>query len=343
MLEPTRKRAQRASALALVACALTQFVNLPNARADGPSAEATAEARRYEAKIKFQEGVAAFSERRYEDAVRAFQKADAIQPSAALSFNIARAFERLNDTPAALRWYRDYLRRAPRATNAPEVLARVSELGKQLAQRGVQQLTVLSTPEGAAVLIDQQPAGVTPLTTELAPGVHHVTLRAAGYRDLEVDVVLEASTPRDVNLRLALPGPAAASSSATASSPSAASRPRDSAAVTPSADEPARPFGLVPWVLLGAGGASMLGALGFELGRRSAETAAEEAPQRSYEGHFETMQSRQTTARVLLGVGGALLVTGGALFVLNTPKSPTTKVALGCSGAACAVVARGSF
>jgi len=345
VLEPTRKRAHRTSALALVACALAQFVSLPSARADGPSAEATAEARREEAKTKFQEGVAAFSERRYEDAVRAFQKADAIQPSAALSFNIARAFERLNDTPAALRWYRDYLRRAPRATNASEVQARVSELSGQLAQRGVQQLTVLSTPEGAAVLIDQQPAGVAPLTTELAPGVHHLTLRAAGYRDLEVDVTLEARTPRDVNLTLALPGPvpAAASSPANASSSSAANAPPTPATAEPSADTPARPFGLVPWVLLGAGGVSMLGALGFELGRRSAESAAEEAPQRSYQEHFDTMQSRQTTARVLLGVGGALLVTGGALFVLNTPKSPTTKVALGCSGAGCAIEARGAF
>lgn len=345
MLELIPRRAQRASALGLVTCALSLFADLPSARADGPSAEATAEARRSEAKAKFQEGVAAFGERRYQDAVRAFQQADAIQPSAALSFNIARAFERLDDTPAALRWYRDYLRRDPQAANAQEVLARVNELAAKLAQRGVQQLSVLSTPEGASVLIDRQPAGVTPLTTELAPGAHHFTLRAAGYRDLETDVTLDARTPRDVNLTLTLLGaaPAAGTDPATVSSPGAADAAPRPGTVAPLADKPARPFGVVPWVLLGAGGASMLGALGFELGRRSAEHAAEEAPQRSYEERFETMQSRQTTARVLFGVGGALLVTGGALLVLNAPKSPTTKVALGCSGAGCAVEARGSF
>jgi tetratricopeptide (TPR) repeat protein len=317
------------------------FADLPSARADGPSAEATAEARRSEAKAKFQEGVTAFGERRYQDAVRAFQHADAIQPSAALSFNIARAFERLDDTRAALRWYRDYLRRDPQAANAAQVQVRVGELAAKLAQRGVQQLSVLSTPEGASVVIDQRPAGVTPLTTELAPGVHHLTLRAAGYRDLETDITLEARTPRDFNLTLALPGAAPAA----AASPSAvnATEPRNSTAPAASSDRQVRPFGVVPWVLLGAGSASMLGALGFELGRRSAENAAESAPQRSYEGHFETMQSRQTTARVLLGVGGALLVTGGALLVLNTPKASATKVALGCVGASCAVVAQGRF
>ena len=87
----------------------------------------------------------------------------------------------------------------------------------------------------------------------------------------------------------------------------------------------------------------MLGALGFELGRRSAETAAQEAPQRTYQGHFETMQSRQTTARVLFGVGSALLISGGTLLVLNTPKTPTTKLALGCAYGSCGIAAQGSF
>lgn len=341
--ERSRKRAQRAAnALAFAASTLLFFDHLPSARADGPSAEASAEARRSEAKAKFQEGVTAFGERRYEDAVRAFQKADAIQPSAALSFNIARAFERLSDTPAALRWYRDYLRRSPQASNAAEVRARVAELAGKLAQRGVQQLSVLSTPEGAAVLIDQQPAGVTPLTTELTPGLHHVRLRAAGYRDLDADVTLEARTPRDLDLTMILSGAAnAPGSTRSATATPVGAQPGNGGALAQ--DKPARPFGVLPWVVLGAGGASMLGALGFELGRRSAETAAEEAPQRSYREHFDTMESRQTTARVLLGVGGALLIGGGTLLFLNTPKTAPAQMALGCVDGGCGLLAQGSF
>jgi tetratricopeptide (TPR) repeat protein len=325
-------RAPRAtSALAFIACTLPFFTNLPSARADSPSAEATAEARRNEAKAKFEAGVGAYGEGRYEDAVRAFQSADALQPSAPLSFNIARAFERLNNTPAALRWYRDYLRRSPLAANVAEVQTRVTELAAKLAERGVQQLSVLSTPEGATVLIDQQPAGVTPLTTELAPGAHHLSLRAAGYRDAEADFMLEARTARDLVVTLVVP----------AAEPAHASAPEPRAAEAPAVAT--RPFGVAPWLVLGTGAASMLGALGFELGRRSAETAAAEAPQRNYKEHFETMEGRQTAARVLCGVGGALLVTGGTLLVLNTPKTPSTKLALGCTGNSCGVVAQGSF
>jgi hypothetical protein len=99
----------------------------------------------------------------------------------------------------------------------------------------------------------------------------------------------------------------------------------------------------VPWVVAGVGGASLLGALGFELARRSAESAAEKASQLDYQGHFDTMESRQLTSRVLLGLGGALLVTGGVLYLIDSKKEPTAQVALACDGVGCGLSARGSF
>jgi len=303
------------------------------ARADAPSSEAAAEARRGEAKVKFDEGVKAFGEHRYTEAVAAFLQADGIEPSAALSFNIARAFEHLDNSSSALRWYRDYLRREPQATNAAEVQARVAALGANLAQRGVQQLTVISTPAGAIVRIDDQALGTAPLTTELAPGAHHVRLELIGYRVAEADVVLDARTPRDVELKLEglpveRPKPAAAGPSNQPSGP---------------AERVVRPFGPAPWVALGVGGASLLGALGFELGRRSAESAAKGGTQVEYPAHFDAMQSRQTTARVLAGVGGALLLTGGVLFVLNAPRKRGAELAVRCAPSGCGLSANGSF
>jgi hypothetical protein len=87
----------------------------------------------------------------------------------------------------------------------------------------------------------------------------------------------------------------------------------------------------------------MMGALGFELARRSAESAAKSASQLEYKQHFDAMESRQTTARVFLGVGGALLITGGVLVILNTPRKPASQLALSCDGAGCGVTALGSF
>jgi hypothetical protein len=325
-------RRRLSSALVALGVALG-LAPLSVARADVPSSEAAAEARRSGAKAKFDEGVKAFGERRYNEAVAAFLQAETIEPSAALSFNIARAFEHLDNPSGALRWYRDYLRREPQASNAAEVQSRVTALGAKLAERGVQQLTVISTPAAASVLIDKKAAGAAPLTLELAPGTHHVRLELAGYRALDADILLDARTPRDLELRMQpLPVPP----------PKAEAAPRKGEAPAP-APRLERPFGPAPWVVLGAGGVSLLGSLGFELGRRSAQSAAERSTQREYPEHFDAMQSRQTTARVLLGVSGVLLVSGGVLFVLNAPRRPAAELAWSCGPVGCALAASGSF
>jgi tetratricopeptide (TPR) repeat protein len=311
------------------------------ARADTPSAEAIADARLGEAKKKFEEGVRAYGERRYADAVTAFRQADAIEPSAALSFNIARAYERLDDASAALRWYRDYLRRNPQAANVTEVKARVDELALSLEARGVQQISVLAKPSGASVLIDDRVAGVAPFTTELAPGKHRLSVRANGYRDHEADFVLEPRAPRDLSVTLE---PLSATAAPAGVAPTLAAPLAPATSPRPASAPPqAKPFGIAPWIVLGAGAASSLGALGFELARRSAESDAKAADQLGYSQHFEAMESRQTASRVLAVVGGALLISGGALLILNTSRQPASGVALGCSGNGCGVSASGSF
>ena len=309
------------------------------AHAASPSAEAVAEARRSEARAKFDAGVRAFGERRYADAVQSFVEAEALAPSAPLSFNIARAFERLDNPAAALRWYRDYLRRSPQAPNAAEVQARVSEHAATLAAQGVQQMTVLTTPDGAALTIDERAVGLTPVTLELEPGRHRATLHLAGYLDQTAEFVLDARTPLDLSFRL-VAQPVPVPTAQVARDPRGSSANADRGRTQP---EKGRRFGPAPWVAVGAGAASMLGALGFELARNSAESAAEKASQLEYQTHFEAMQSRQTTARVLFAVGGGLLITGGVLFFLDRPQRTATHVALGCTGVGCGLQAQGSF
>jgi tetratricopeptide (TPR) repeat protein len=306
-------------------------------RAQQPSVEAVAEARRSEAKAKFEEGVAAFRKGRYAEAVQAFQRADAIAPSAALSFNIARSFEHLENTSAALRWYRDFVRRSPQAPNLADVQGRIASLAAKLAERGVQQISVLSTPDGAAVLIDNQPVGSTPLTIELVPGPHQLGLRLAGYRDQQTQISQEPRTPQDVSVRLEPLTPVAGQQ------PVGPPTPGQVASERLPPKRPERPYGVAPWVVLSAGGASLVAAFGFELGRRSAESEAERAPQREYGSHYDAMVTRQTTARVLASVGGALLVTSGVLLYLNQPKESAPRLALGCRGGSCGLSASGSF
>jgi hypothetical protein len=105
----------------------------------------------------------------------------------------------------------------------------------------------------------------------------------------------------------------------------------------------ASPLQYGPWVVLGAGGASLLGALGFELARRSAESSARHSTQPDYPDHFEAMESRKTTARVLGVAGGALLATGGVWLLFRTQARSGTRVAMACDPLGCRLATAGSF
>jgi len=344
MRTPSRSFARLGSTLALLAVlspTLSHAADAPGAAADSPSDEAVIEQRRAEAKQKYQQGAEAYAAGHYKDAVDYFLAADRIAPSAPLSFNIARAYEKLGDGSGALRWYRDYLRRNPSAANADTVRAGIAALAAALAKKGVQQLTVLSSPDGATVAVDDQPVGVAPWTGELAPGKHHLLLTRRGYVDAERDIELQAGEPLDVTVRLEQQSAEAAPSAAPA-----AGLPTANAPPPAPDDRPHGPrLGIVPYLALGAGAAALGGALTFELLRRSAESDAKKEPtQLGYQSRLETEQSRQSTARVFLGVGGVLAVAGGVMLLVDTPrKGPKTSAGFVCAPALCGLSARGQF
>lgn len=162
----------------------------------------TEDGKRAEGRARYERGAEAYSTGRYKDAIDLFLQADALAPSAALSFNIARAYEKISDDASTLQWYRDFRRRAPDAKNGPEVDARIHALEGVLAKKGVQQLTVMSSPYGATVVIDDQPVGVTPYTGQLPPGTHKVVLSLRGYADSEQQVQLAADHAQDLQVPL---------------------------------------------------------------------------------------------------------------------------------------------
>lgn len=318
-----------------------------NASAPDPTSEAGKKA---EGRARYERGAEAYSAGRFKDAIDLFLQADALAPSAALSFNIARAYEKIGDDASTLQWYRDFRRRAPDAKNGPEVDERIRALEAVLAKKGVQQLTVFSRPLGATVIVDDQPMGVTPYTGQLPPGTHKVVLSLRGYLDSEQKVELAADRARDLDVPLvpSKQDATAAPSSATTQPPQ---QPNTGPAGTPPPGQSSSSakFGIWPWVGLGAGAAVLGGSLGFELSRRSAEKDAEQDDtQIGYKEKLDRERSRQTTARVLAAVGGALVVTGGTLLVIRlTSRDASTetsaRVGLGCLPGACAIDLAGRF
>jgi tetratricopeptide (TPR) repeat protein len=312
---------------------LGALVTLPRtARAQSPASPPDP---RSDAKALYEQGADAYRVGRYARAVELFLAADALSPSAALSYNVARAYDRLGDAGKALRYYRDYVRRAPPSAQASEARSAIATLERRLMQRGVQQVTVRSDPN-AELSIDGRPLGSTPWTGELAPGSHRLTLAREGFVATERTFELSPEHALDIDARLQSTAQSAlVPASSTADSLVAEAGPRK--AHEPADDVSSSSFGPWPWVTLAAGGATLAAAGVFELARRSAENDADRAgDQVAYADALETMHDRQTAARVLLGVGAGLVAVGTTLVVVELGTKPERpQVAVGCSPLGC--------
>jgi tetratricopeptide (TPR) repeat protein len=335
------------SACTLVALLTSAHAAHAEGAGDAKSAPGSGAAKPLErARVRYREGVEAYKEGHFRDAIDLFLEADQLAPSAALSFNIGAAYEKLGEPAAALRWYRDYLRRAPDASDRTQVEALVSGFEHTLQSNGVQQVTVSSTPPGAELVVDGQSVGVTPFTVEIAPGSHAVRLLLAGRAPASRTVDLPADHAIDVDVELGpeelpqsasepSPSPPVPSSAAPAAATSHDARSNDGKLLTT--------FG---WIGVAAGGAALGGALIFEFLRQSAESDAKsDHTQVGYADKLSTMYDRQTAARVMLGVGAGLAVTGGALlwFGRSRGHSPQTAISVSCGPGGCGSSLHGRF
>jgi len=184
---------------------------------EGPEVEGKARAQAI-----FEQAVTAYKEGRYFDAVELFLETSRIYPDSKLCFNVARAYEALGNNAGALRYYREYLRRTPAAADRAEVEVSIRQLELALSQKGVQQLSVFSTPDSAVLSIDGRPVALTPWTGETWPGKHRLTATRAGY--VESQQIVELTALRSVDVQLDLhpePPPAPVAAPATETRPDA--------------------------------------------------------------------------------------------------------------------------
>ncbi len=110
-------------------------------------------------------------------------------------------------------------------------------------------------------------------------------------------------------------------------------------------DVPERPsFAPWSWLALGTGGAFLVGAGISEFSRRGAESDARSAStQLAYVDDYRRMRDAQAVARVLFGVGGALVVTGGALMAIDLGRGRRAEPRVACLPTACFGGVEGSF
>jgi hypothetical protein len=308
-----------------------------------------------EARKQHRAGVEAFAAGQSDEAIAAFLTSDALHPSSETAFNIARAYETKGDSSHALQYYREYLRRAPGASDRDAVSKRVTKLSQKVALRGLQQASFIVSPAGAAVLVDSEPIGAAPVTLDLTPGKHVVEFRKAGFTPAEFEFELPVDRPVDVVVKLSQmkssePSRVVASApvtrisegSETVAGPDARTADRGERSRT----SVTRTLG---FAALGASVAAIGGAVTLEVMRSRAEDDAKrETDQVGYSEALERMKSRQTMARVFVGAGGALAALGGVLLAVASGDDADEKprkegLALNCLPGKCHAVYSGAF
>jgi tetratricopeptide (TPR) repeat protein len=285
------------------------------------------------------EGQNAFAAGEYQKAIDLFRRVDDLAPRAELEYNIALAYDQLKDPAAALAAYRSYLRRAPDSPDRAEVEAQIVRLERQLGKTLQQQLTVVTEPAGATLLVNAVPVGFSPWTGELPTGRHQLVARQEGRLQAVREVSLTAE--QAVQVTLTLPVDAAL----IAEREAALRRERELQV------ERERPTGLerirpLTWGIVGAGAAGLVGAAAFEQARANSEDDARlSQTQLVAEQEIERAQTHQTTSQVLLGVGVGAAVLGGVFVYidLTRPDEKQTRLGAGCATRGCSVFARGRF
>lgn len=155
-----------------------------------------------EASARFRQGMEHFDARQFREAIREFELAARLVPSADLWFNIARAHEELSELEEAAEYYGRYLRDRVDPPDREAVEALIEQLraraeSARLARRRqptTGTLRVQSTETQAAVAIDERGIGDTPIALPLTlePGAHRVSVRREGFIPFESQIQIDA-------------------------------------------------------------------------------------------------------------------------------------------------------
>jgi hypothetical protein len=140
-----------------------------------------------QARADFERGAALYRAGEFRAALAAFEAAQARAPAPQSLFNIARCQERLGQLADAVETYTAYLAAAPDAPDRAAVSARIEELRTQLPLEASLRVSV---EPPAAVSVDGESAGTSPVSVRLNPGTHRIGASHEGYQPLEREVEL---------------------------------------------------------------------------------------------------------------------------------------------------------
>lgn len=148
----------------------------------------------------FERGLRALDGRRFDDAIRAFERSYALRPSPVVTYNLGLALRGTGRLREAIASLERFVAQPTTGTSPAQLAAVRDEIARMRAALATVVIDV--TPRGARVVIDAGEALVTSGAAQIDPGTHTVSLSLDGYRS--ETRLLTASRGRSTELRVAL-------------------------------------------------------------------------------------------------------------------------------------------
>lgn len=155
-----------------------------------------------EAKQRFDRGFELYEEGEYPLALIEFNRAYELVPNYRVLYNIGQVCIQLAQYANARRALEEYLKKGGDSLAADRRAAVDKDL--EMLRHRTAFLTIEANIEGAEVLVDEAPAGKTPIGPALLvdAGVHRVTLRRPGYLPKTANVTLAGGDEQTLSLAL---------------------------------------------------------------------------------------------------------------------------------------------
>lgn len=146
-------------------------------------------------KAYFTQGETLYQQGEYGAAIWNFRQADTIRVTPEVAFDLAKCHEKLGDVAFATFWYRQYLKRAPSASDALDVAERVGTVLARAEGEGRGLLEVMS-PGATDLKVNKASFAEDPVAMFLPPGEYELSAKfPSGQKTMVMQIRTGKTTP----------------------------------------------------------------------------------------------------------------------------------------------------